>query len=152
MPQTQTIWNSDCKSCEIFKVDDGVDIIVSSVKPPVAFLSNRIVIGAQYYYERPDKHEYIIIFANRGNEEIQKEWENAQPSQDFAIVQILMSGYMLKPIYSDSSKKKIIGTKAFNVNQTDFGNIPNWIKKKVGPSAVADTWLKLATYAKTVKL
>ncbi len=46
MPETQTIWNADCKSCEIFKVEEGAEIVVSSVKPPVAFLSNRIVIGA----------------------------------------------------------------------------------------------------------
>lgn len=116
MSETQTIWNADCKSCEIFKIDDGVEILVSSVKPPVSFLSCRIILGAQYYYERPDKHEYIVIFSSKGIEDIQQEWEDAQPSKDYAIVNVLLSGYMFKPIYEDSGKKHVVGTKVISIN------------------------------------
>lgn len=42
----QTKWNPNCKSSELFKVDEGANIIVSKVKPPVALLSLRVIIGA----------------------------------------------------------------------------------------------------------
>lgn len=60
----------------MFKVEEGVEILASLVKPPVALLSVRVVFGAQYYFEYPDKHEYIIIFSNRGNEELIEEYKN----------------------------------------------------------------------------
>lgn len=50
-------------------MEDGIEIFASKVKPPVVFVSVRIVFGAQYYYDFQDKNEYAVVFSNKGNEE-----------------------------------------------------------------------------------
>eukprot|EP00347_Sterkiella_histriomuscorum_P014040 403362389 len=152
MTTTQTIWNPQCSKCFCYKIDDGVEVIVSLVQPPVSMLSVRVVFGAQYYQEFPEKHEYIVIFSNRGNEQVQKEYEEEQTNKNFTMVNVHLSAYWLKPIFEEEGnpESKLIGTRIFLANQTDFGSIPNWIKNKIGPIAINDTWQYLAKFSKSV--
>jgi len=66
---TQIKWNALIKSCDKLFEDDGIDIIVTIVKPPVMFVSGRLLIDGLYTYEDPIKNEYIVAFSSKDNEE-----------------------------------------------------------------------------------
>jgi len=53
----------------------------------------RVVFGAQYYFEYPDKNEYIIIFSNRGNEHIIEEFMSKKENSSYSMVNVHVSAY-----------------------------------------------------------
>lgn len=149
--ETQIKWNSFIKQCELVKVEDGVNIVLTITKPPVVFISGRILIDGMYTYEYPEKNEYIVAFSSKGNEEIMSDYRKTHSDANkYEIARSIISGHWFKPIYSQLNEKEVIGTRYFYLNQVDFGGkVPQWIRTTFAPKAILDSFEGLAKFSKT---
>jgi hypothetical protein len=152
MEVEQIKWNSLVKVCELVKIDEGVKVIATLIKIPL--ITERLMVDTMYLWKKPEEHEYIAILSSEGNDEIREKYIKEKGLEKCVYGVVTLIGHWYKPLYKDNDPtKEIIGTRIFYINVTDpGGNIPDWLKRRIAPKAVSDTYDMLITACKKLKL
>lgn len=152
MDEEQIKYNPLVKLCEVVKIDENIKIIGTLLKVPL--LTDRVMVDAIYMWKRPEEHEYIAILSSKANEEIREKFMKERGLEKCVYGVVTLIAHWYRPIYRDNDpKNEIIGTKIFYLNISDpGGSIPTWLKAKIAPKVVQDTYEMLVTAAKKFKL
>ncbi|TNV83384.1 hypothetical protein FGO68_gene16887 [Halteria grandinella] len=150
---TQLEWNEHCTRCELIQreeeYDESVDIFVTRIKSPGFFLAGRVFVDARYMLV--DKDQYIAIFSSLGNDKIIQSYTSTNDLDGATLARSVISGHWWMPL--TDLNKKVIGTRIFYLNQSDFGgSVPKWIARQFVPKAVEDTYDALIKAAKNIHI
>jgi hypothetical protein len=102
-----------------------IEIYANYIKSPTSLISGRIFIDAKYLWPE----ELLVIMSSFGNQRIKEEYYSSHPdTQNTLTGNNEMSAHQFLPLYDSFEKDKIIGTKIFFINESDFGgSVPKWI-------------------------
>ena len=99
---TQLKWNNLLKACDNLGTEDGVDLIMTQIKPPVLFVSGRLVIDGRYLVENPASHEYMCMFSSKGNDHLIEVYLSEHPEcKDLTIAKAIISGHWYRPLFDE---------------------------------------------------
>ena len=87
------------------------------------FVAGRVFIDTRYLIKYAERNEYLAMFSSDGNEELRADYASKNDLEGAATAHCKISGHWYRPLLD--SNQKLIGTKIFYLNESEFGgNVP----------------------------